>query len=94
MPHRNSWNGTACLLVIVNDFLDHVDGIVAKVQKEQYGQIDDPLYGAFVDAFCDKVHVDIMCFTFVVVSVVNLHMDVVLSSCLKCMLLFSYFPTL
>ena len=52
---RNGWNGTACLLVIVNDILDHVDGIVAKVHKEQYGQIDDPMFGAFIDAFCDKV---------------------------------------
>ncbi len=52
---RNGWNGTACVLVIVNDILDHVDGIVAKVHKEQYGQIDDPMFGAFIDAFCDKV---------------------------------------
>lgn len=53
---RSGWNGTACLLVIVNDILDHVDGIVAKVHKEQYGQIDDPMFGAFIDAFCDKVN--------------------------------------
>ena len=44
------------MLVIVNDILDHVDGIVAKVHKEQYGQIDDPMFGAFIDAFCDKVY--------------------------------------
>ena len=55
--HRNGWNGTACLLVILNDILDHVDGIVAKVHREQYGQIDDPLFGPFIDAFCDKVYV-------------------------------------
>ena len=46
---------TACLLVITNDILDHVDGIVAKVHREQYGPIDDPMFGAFIDAFCDKV---------------------------------------
>ena len=45
----------ACLLVVINDILDHVDGIVAKVHKEQYGQTDDPVFGAFIDAFCDKV---------------------------------------
>ena len=53
--YRNGWNGTACCLVIANDILDHVDGIVAKVQREQYGQIDDPMFGGFIDAFCDKV---------------------------------------
>lgn len=52
---RNGWNVAACLLVVINDILDHVDGIVAKVHKEQYGQIDDPMFGAFIDAFCDKV---------------------------------------
>lgn len=57
MSFRNGWNGTACLLVIINDILDHVDGIVAKVHNEQYGQIDDSTFGAFIDAFCDKVHV-------------------------------------
>ena len=52
---RNGWHVGACLLVVINDILDHVDGIVAKVHKEQYGQIDDPMFGAFIDAFCDKV---------------------------------------
>lgn len=54
---RNGWNVTACILVVINDILDHVDGIVAKVHKIQYGQIDDPMFGAFIDAFCDKVKV-------------------------------------
>ena len=46
----------ACLLVLFHDFLDHVDGIVAKVQKRLYGEnIDDPLLGGFMDAFCDKI---------------------------------------
>ena len=45
-----------CFLVIFHDFLDHVDGIVAKVQKRVYGDnIDDPLVGGFLDAFCDKI---------------------------------------
>ena len=47
---------TACLLVALHDFLDHLDGIVAKAQREMYGErVDDPLLGAFLDAFCDKV---------------------------------------
>jgi phosphatidylglycerophosphate synthase len=51
----------ACLLVLFHDFLDHVDGIVAKVQKRIYGDgIDDPLLGGFMDAFCDKI-VNIFC---------------------------------
>ncbi len=51
----------ACLLVLVHDFLDHVDGIVAKVHKRLYGDdIDDPLLGGFMDAFCDKI-VNIFC---------------------------------
>ncbi|CAF2046281.1 unnamed protein product [Rotaria magnacalcarata] len=51
----------ACLLVILHDFLDHVDGIVAKVQKRLYGEnIDDPVLGGFMDAFCDKI-VNIFC---------------------------------
>ena len=41
--------------VLVHDFLDHVDGIVAKVQRSLFGAIDDPLLGGFMDAFCDKV---------------------------------------
>ncbi|CAF2951845.1 unnamed protein product [Rotaria sp. Silwood2] len=51
----------ACLLVLFHDFLDHVDGIVAKVQKRLYGdKVDDPLLGGFMDAFCDKI-VNIFC---------------------------------
>ncbi|CAF3508005.1 unnamed protein product [Rotaria sp. Silwood1] len=51
----------ACLLVLIHDFLDHVDGIVAKVQKRLYGEnIDDPVLGGFMDAFCDKI-VNVFC---------------------------------
>ncbi|XP_067651084.1 uncharacterized protein [Haliotis asinina] len=46
---------TAFLLVCLHDFLDHLDGIVAKVQKRTLGQVDDPLLGGFMDAFCDKI---------------------------------------
>ena len=45
----------ACGFVLANDFLDHVDGIVAKAQRQVYGNIDNPLLGAFLDAICDKV---------------------------------------
>ncbi|CAL1537775.1 unnamed protein product [Lymnaea stagnalis] len=47
------WAGFWC--VILHDFLDHLDGIVAKVHKQKYGQVDDPIVGGFMDAFCDKI---------------------------------------
>ena len=51
---RYDYYTTAFLLVLFHDFLDHLDGIVAKVQKTIYGPIDDPILGGFMDAFCDK----------------------------------------
>jgi len=45
---------SAAVLVAFHDFLDHLDGIVAKAQKK-VGYNDDPLFGAFLDAFCDKI---------------------------------------
>ena len=52
---RYQYHVAAFSLVIVHDFLDHVDGIVAKAHRQMFGQIDDPLLGGFMDAFCDKV---------------------------------------
>ncbi|XP_060081565.1 uncharacterized protein LOC132560880 [Ylistrum balloti] len=48
------------LLVLLHDFLDHVDGIVAKQHRKMFGQVDDPLLGGFMDAFCDKI-VNVLC---------------------------------
>ncbi len=45
----------ACLCVVFHDFLDHLDGIVAKVHKVTYPEYDDPILGGFLDAFCDKI---------------------------------------
>ena len=42
-------------MVVIHDFLDHLDGIVAKVQRKTYPNCDDPLLGGFLDAFCDKI---------------------------------------
>jgi phosphatidylglycerophosphate synthase len=42
-------------MVVFHDFLDHLDGIVAKVHKRTYPNHDDPLLGGFLDAFCDKI---------------------------------------
>ncbi|KAI8759564.1 hypothetical protein BgiBS90_031594, partial [Biomphalaria glabrata] len=53
LKHQYYWAGF--WLVMFHDFLDHLDGIVAKVQKQKYGQLDDPLVGGFMDAFCDKI---------------------------------------
>lgn len=53
---RYEYSVIGCLLVVLHDFLDHVDGIVAKVHKRLYGEnIDDPIFGGFLDAFCDKI---------------------------------------
>ena len=43
------------MLIVLHDFLDHVDGIVAKVHRSYYGSVDSPILGSFLDAFCDKV---------------------------------------
>ncbi|XP_076449279.1 uncharacterized protein LOC143285749 isoform X2 [Babylonia areolata] len=53
LKYHLNWGG--CLLVLLHDFLDHLDGIVAKVQRRTYGNVDDPLLGGFMDAFCDKI---------------------------------------
>ncbi|KAJ8303487.1 hypothetical protein KUTeg_019883 [Tegillarca granosa] len=55
----NEYHLSAFLLVCLHDFLDHLDGIVAKVQKKIYGPVDDPLLGGFMDAFCDKEKIDV-----------------------------------
>ncbi|CAF4364740.1 unnamed protein product [Didymodactylos carnosus] len=49
-----------CLLILLHDFLDHVDDIVAKTQTRIYGEIDDRLLSGFMHAFCDKI-VNIFC---------------------------------
>jgi hypothetical protein len=43
------------MCVVYHDFLDHLDGIVAKVHKVTYPNHDDPILGGFLDAFCDKI---------------------------------------
>lgn len=48
----------AFLCVLFHDYLDHVDGIVAKAQRTM-GHSDDPLLGSFLDAFCDKIVINI-----------------------------------
>ncbi|XP_005101562.2 uncharacterized protein LOC101860260 [Aplysia californica] len=53
LKYQFYWTGF--WLVILHDFLDHLDGIVAKVQRQKYGPVDDPILGGFMDAFCDKI---------------------------------------
>ncbi len=43
------------MCVVFHDFLDHLDGIVAKVHRVTYPDQDNPLLGGFLDAFCDKI---------------------------------------
>ncbi len=52
---KTDYNMTAFWCIIFHDFLDHLDGIVAKVQRVTYPNHDDPLLGGFLDAFCDKI---------------------------------------
>lgn len=58
---RFRYNVSACMLIVLHDFLDHVDGIVAKVHRRHYGMVDSPILGSFLDAFCDKVSVTTQC---------------------------------
>lgn len=52
---RYDYNMTAMWCVVFHDFLDHLDGIVAKAHRQAYPNKDDPLLGGFLDAFCDKI---------------------------------------
>lgn len=52
---RYDYNFMAFMCVVFHDFLDHLDGIVAKVQRVTYPNHDDPTLGGFLDAFCDKI---------------------------------------
>lgn len=51
---KKNYNLFSFALIFFHDFLDHLDGIVAIVQKKK-GFNDDSDYGAFIDAQCDKV---------------------------------------
>lgn len=51
---KNGYYTTAFACVILHDYLDHLDGIVAKVQNS-LGYKSDPELGSFLDAFCDKL---------------------------------------
>ena len=53
--YRSHYHISASLFIVLHDFLDHLDGIVAKVHRRQYGLVDSPMLGSFLDAFCDKV---------------------------------------
>jgi len=48
--------GFASFLIMFHDFLDHLDGVVAKQQaKDGRSKGDDSVYGAFIDAQMDKL---------------------------------------
>ena len=44
----------AMFTMLLHDYCDHLDGIVAKAHNKM-GYRDDALLGSFLDAFCDKV---------------------------------------
>jgi phosphatidylglycerophosphate synthase len=53
---KYNYNYSCFYLIFLHDFLDHLDGIVARVQtKNGVNKNDDKDYGAFIDAQCDKV---------------------------------------
>lgn len=52
---KYDYNFSALMCVVFHDFLDHLDGIVAKVHRVSYPNEDCPLLGGFLDAFCDKI---------------------------------------
>ena len=87
---RYNWNMSACALVVFHDFLDHLDGIVAKVQRKVYGPVDDPVLGGYLDAVCDKVgwvESDDIC----VYCVCLLCVHTVYAVCLLCLYIRMYF---
>jgi cytidyltransferase-like protein len=61
-------NELAFLCVLFHDFLDHLDGIVAKVHSTKYPGHDDPLLGGLLDALCDKI-VNVFCLWTIIQSV-------------------------
>jgi len=53
---KYNFHGTASFLVMFHDFLDHLDGVVAKQQAlDGRSKGDDGKFGAFIDAQMDKV---------------------------------------
>lgn len=53
---KYGWLWTASFLVMYHDFLDHLDGVVAKQQaKDGRSKGDDGMWGAFLDAQMDKL---------------------------------------
>eukprot|EP00656_Telonema_subtile_P056302 TRINITY_DN8963_c0_g1_i1.p1 TRINITY_DN8963_c0_g1~~TRINITY_DN8963_c0_g1_i1.p1 ORF type:complete len:374 (+),score=95.95 TRINITY_DN8963_c0_g1_i1:82-1203(+) len=53
---KYGWLSTAAFLVMFHDFLDHLDGVVAKQQaRDGRSKGDDGMWGAFVDAQMDKL---------------------------------------
>lgn len=53
---KYNYNYSCFYFIFLHDFLDHLDGIVARVQtKNGVNKNDDKDYGAFIDAQCDKV---------------------------------------
>lgn len=56
MAMRSGWLGTAAFLVMYHDFLDHLDGVVAKQHaRDGRSKGDDGMWGAFLDAQMDKL---------------------------------------
>ena len=53
---RGGWLRTAAFLVMYHDFLDHLDGVVAKQHaRDGRSKGDDSMWGAFLDAQMDKL---------------------------------------
>ena len=65
---RGRRSKSAFCMMLFHEFMDIVNGIVAKVQQSQYGElVDDLLLGSFLDPFCDKVWISGHC-TFIAIG--------------------------
>jgi len=85
-------------MIIFHDFLDHLDGVVAHVQKlNGAGAGDDPVYGAFIDAQCDKIVFiflawsNLMCLELKPLSIIVLLLVIVIEGCIFTIRIQNYF---
>ena len=66
---KYNYLGTASFLVMFHDFLDHLDGVIAKQQaRDGRSKGDDGKFGAFIDAQMDKVVFCLCLWSFLVLT--------------------------
>jgi len=100
---KNGYLCSASFSVLFHDFLDHLDGVVAKQQaKEGRSKGDDSVYGAFIDAQMDKLVLCLSMWAFLllldhntsyvnIIVVLTLLTLMGLESCIACVRCSDYF---